>query len=191
MTIAEIHEALAVLTETAQALEAEYIESGGVMTEQTEAMQARLAAEKELLTSQGVDELGRWLKAKQDQIAAAKAEVAAAQARVKSLQQTEDYIKSEVAYLLAVIGMEEAKGTYYSFSRYQSRSTSVQQEKLDEAYLAIVTAAARKAGLPDCIDVALKTTTSRLKEAGDKFSDMWLESVSPSVKFSKPRAVKE
>lgn len=191
MNTQEINAALAALNATSWDLETAYIENGGEVTEETETLEARLAAVKELLTTDGVDSLGRWLKAKQDEIVAAKAEKAAADARIKALQKTEEYIKGEISRILIATGTEKVKGTFYSFAQATSTKTSVLTEALDDAYLEAVTAAARAAGLPDCVDVALKTTTTRLKEAGEDMAAFVEVESSPSVKFTKPRAVKE
>ncbi len=187
----EINAAIAELTALTWDLETAYIENGGEVTEETEKMEAVMAEVKELLNTEGVDSLGRWLKAKQDEIVAAKAEVAAAQSRVKSLQKTEEYIKSLISRVLVATGEEKVKGTYYSFAQSMSTKTSVLAEALDDKYLEVVTAAARKAGLPECVDVALKTTTTRLKDAGEDMAAFVNVESSPSVKFTKPRAVKE
>lgn len=191
MNTQEINAALAALNATSWDLETAYIENGGEVTEETENLEARLAAVKELLTTDGVDSLGRWLKAKQDEILAAKAEKAAADARIKALQRTEEYIKGEISRILIATGTEKVKGTFYSFAQATSTKTSVLTEALDDAYLEAVTAAARAAGLPECVDVALKTTTTRLKEAGEDMAAFVDVESSPSVKFTKPRAVKE
>ena len=191
MNTQEINEAIAKLNGLTWDLENAYIENGGEVTEETEKMEAVLAEVKGLLNTEGVDSLGRWLKAKQDEIKTAKAEKAAAEARIKSLQKTEEYIKSLVYRVLKATDTDQVKGAYYSFSRATSTSTSVLTEALDKKYLEKVTKAARKAGLPDCVDVALKTNATRLQEAGEKMAEFVEVATSPAVKFTKPRAAKE
>lgn len=189
MNTQEINAALAALTHTSWDLEAAYIENGGEITAETEEMEAKLAAVKELLTTEGVDSLGRWLKAKQDEIVAAKAEKAAADARIKALQRTEEYIKSEISRVLIATDTEKVKGTYYSFAQATSTKSSVNQEAIDAKYLAAAEKAIRKAKVPEYIQVALKTTSTALKEAEAlEFLEI---TETPSVKFTKPRAVKE
>lgn len=68
MNTQEINEAIAKLNGLTWDLENAYIENGGEVTEETEKMEAVLAEVKGLLTTEGVDSLGRWLKAKQDEI---------------------------------------------------------------------------------------------------------------------------
>lgn len=189
MNTQEINAALAALTHTSWDLEAAYIENGGEVTEETEKMEAVLAEVKGLLTTEGVDSLGRWLKAKQDEIKTAKAEKAAAEARIKALQRTEEYIKSEISRVLIATDTEKVKGTYYSFAQATSTKSSVNQEAIDAKYLAAAEKAIRKAKVPEYIQVALKTTSTALKEAEAlEFLEI---TETPSVKFTKPRAVKE
>lgn len=189
MNTNEINSAIAELKALTLDLEYEYIENGGEVTEETEKMEAILAEIKNLLNTDGVDSLGRWLKAKQDEIAAAKAEVAAAQSRVKSLQKTEEYIKGLISRVLIATETEKVKGTYYSFAQSTSTKSSVNQEALDAKWLDKAEKAVRKAKVPTYIQVALKTTTTALREA--EALEFLEETTAPSVKFTKPRAVKE
>ena len=189
MELHEINAAIEQLNRTAWELESAYIENGGEVTEDTEALEAAGETLRELLTTEGVDTLGRWLKSKQDEIATAKAEKAAADARIKSLQKTEEYIKGRITEILQATGTEKVKGTYYSFSQYTSSKSSVNQEALEDKYQAKAEAALRHALIPEYVHVVLKATTTELKEAGAL--DFVLTEETPSVKFTKPRAPKE
>ena len=189
MNTNEIKSAIAELNALTLDLEYDYIENGGEVTEETEHKEAVIAELKNLLDTEGVDSLGRWLKSKQDEIAAAKAEVAAAQNRVKSLQRTEEYIKSEISRILFATETEKVKGTFYSFAQSTSTKASVNQEALDAKWLEKAEKAVRKAKVPAYIQVALKTTTTALREA--EALEFLEETSTPSVKFTKPRAVKE
>ena len=191
MNYTQISDALAALSKTTRTLEDAYCDNGGEVTEETEALEATKEALRELLTTEGVDSLGRWLKAKQDEIETAKAEKAAADRRLKSLKASEDFIKHEIRFILNATETEKVKGTYYSFAKATSTKSSVLTDALDDAYLDLVTEAARAAGLPGCIDVALKTTTSRLNEAGEDFAVFVDVETSDTVKFTKPRKVAE
>ena len=189
MNINEINENIALLRSVTLDLEYEYIENGGEVTEDTSRKEIIVAEIKKLLNTEGVDSLGRWLKSKQDEIVAAKAEVAAAQNRVKSLQRTEEYIKSEISRILIATETEKVKGTFYSFAQSTSTKSSVNQEALDAKWLEKAEKAVRKAKVPEYIQVALKTTTTALREADAL--EFLEETTAPSVKFTKPRAVKE
>ena len=74
----EITKALATLAELMQTQEDTYIENGGEITEETEAREEDINALKVLLTTEGADELGRRIAAKQDEVDRYKAEVKAA-----------------------------------------------------------------------------------------------------------------
>lgn len=192
MNTSEINGLLFALSAATIELEDKYLESGGEVTPEAEALENKLAAVKLLLNTEGVDSLGRWLKAKQDEIAAAKAEKAAADARVKSLQKTEEYIKGEIARILRATGTERVKGTYYSFTQATSVKSSVKTDALNDAYLNLVRVTAHAHGLPDWVDVVLKTTATELQDSGDPDAAAFLEvNETPSVRFNKPRAAKE
>ena len=192
MNTQEINAAIETLSRTSCDLEAAYIESEGEVTEDTQALEGTIEALKELLNTEGVDSLGRWLKAKQDEIAAAKAEKAAADARLKSLQKTEDYIKWKIAEVLRQTGTEKVKGTYYSFSQAVAVKSTVKTDALNDAYLNLVRVAAHAHGLPDWCDVTLKTTTTEIKDSGDPEAAAFMQiDETPSVRFTKPRAAKD
>ncbi|MBR2698793.1 MAG: siphovirus Gp157 family protein [Clostridia bacterium] len=187
MTYQEIQGALAALSRTSHQLEDAYIANGGEVTEQTQALEESVEALKDILTGDGTDALGRWLKAKEDERAAWKAEKAAAERRVKSIDKTIEFIKGEVARVLRASGQEYAKGNYYTFTAYQSRKATVDTEAIDGTFLDLASKAAHDAGLPDCIDVALKTNVTKLEEAGDAFKKFVDVTVGSAVKFTKPR----
>lgn len=191
MSTQEINEALARLSDYAGRLEDLYIEAGGEVNDETEQLEGEIAALRLLLTTEGVDSLGRWLKSKQDALASAKAEKAAADRRVKSIQNTIDYVKGEITRLLQTTGTEKVKGTYYSFAQAVSTTAKVDAEALDTEYLDLVTEAARDAGLPAFVDVALTTTATRLKEAGEDAAPYLHVTNTDTVRFTKPRAAKE
>ena len=185
----QINEALAILNAVTRDLEDAYIENGGEVTDTTAGIEQTLEAQKQLLKDESVDSLGRWRKAKQDAMVTAKAEKAAADARIKSLQKTIDYIDGLANRVLVAIGVDKVKGSFYGFARYTSTKTTVNTEALDDAYLSKALIAARTAGLPEYIDIELKTTTTRLRDAGqEQFID---EAHTETVKFTKPRAIKE
>ena len=189
MTYKDIQDALATLNRLSIELEDQYIESEGEVTEATEEMEARKGAVQDLLQNDGIDALGRWLKTKEDEVKMWKAEKAAADRKVKSAQNTVDFVKAKITEVMVMTGMDKAKGAYYSFSRYVSEKASVNQDELDRLYLAIVTSAARDAGLPDFVDVQLKTTTTALKEA--EATDLLDVTTGDAVRFTKPRGAKE
>ena len=185
MTTHEIDALLLALSAGSRELEEAYVETAGEVTPETEALDNKLAAVTELLTTEGVDSLGRWLKAKQDEIAAAKAEKAAADARLKSLQKTEDYIKWKIAEVLRQTGTEKVKGTYYSFAQAVAVKSTVKTEALNDAFLELAQAGARANGLPEWVDV-------EIKDSGDPEAAAFMQiDETPSVRFTKPRTIKD
>ena len=93
MNNTEIRDALSRLHEMENFLEEEYENNGGEVTEHTEAQESAIAALRELLTTEGVDSLGRWLKAKEDQIKSLKAEKDSVTRQINAANNTIDYIK--------------------------------------------------------------------------------------------------
>lgn len=185
----DITKALADLTETARALEDAYIDGGGEVTEETERLEAEKSALAKLLTTEGVDSLGRWLRSKEDEVAMWKAEKAAADKRMKSAEKTIDYIRGRVGEVLRATGQEKVKGSFYAFAQAVSTKNSIDGAALDEAYLHIAQDAARKAGLPECIDVALKTNVTRVIDGG--LAQYVNTEETPTSKFTKPRKADE
>ena len=84
----DIDEILTSLTEKTLKLEDAYIENGGEITEDTESLENELEDLKNLLLGDGVDSLGRWLKAKEDMKKTLKDVTALRVEDVKTLQNT-------------------------------------------------------------------------------------------------------
>lgn len=166
-------------------------ENGGELNEELLEQYNGIEELKAILQEDGIDDLGRMLKGVQDEIVARKAEADAAARKVKNLKGYEDYLKFLINQALEAVGENKVKGQYYGFERTTSTKSSLDAEALDAAYLDMVTEAARNAGLPSCIDVALKTNVTRLNEAGGQFQYYVNETSTPALKFSKPRASKK
>lgn len=195
MTHTDIRSALAELSAIASDLESIYLENGGEVTEETTSLEDRLSVIRELLTTEGVDDLGRWLSAKQDEIVRWKNEKALANARMLAAQKSEVYIKALIAGVLRATGTEKVKGDYYSFAQGDSKKSEVLTDVLDADYLEAATEAARNAGLPPFVDVCLKARVSDIQAYADANNGEGMEyictTVEPAVKFSKPRKAKE
>ena len=161
-------------------------ETGGEFTPEAEELEDVKNALADLLSGEGIDSLGRWLKSKEDEKAMYKAEKAAADRRIKAVDKTIDFIKTEIGRVLRLTGKEKAKGTFYTFSQFTSQKTSFDAEALDGKFLGIVTEAARKAGLPESVDVALKTTATRLAE-DETLADLVSVETAETCKFTKPK----
>lgn len=172
-------------------LETLYIENGGEVTPATEAADAEINSIAETLLTEGVDSLGRWLRSKQDEAAAVKAEQDYLARRKKSVENTVDYIKEKITEIMAATGQTKVKGELgYAFAAYDAVKTTVDAEKLAEEYGAAVEKAVRDAGIPGWVTVKLGASASLVPE-GQELPDVFDRSVTPTVKFTKPRAAKE
>lgn len=191
MNYKDFNEAIATLEMMSRNLEAAYIENGGEITEMTEGMEQAIAAVSDLLEVEGTDMFGRWRTSNGDRIKMYKAEKAAADMRIKAAQKTEEFIDAAIKNMMKAKGVDKVKGAFYSFALYDSVKTTLNEDALNNAYLDRATEAIRAAGIPDCIDVKLVTTTTRLKEAGDEFAYFVEVTTAPAVRFTKPRNPKE
>ena len=191
MTNKEITNAVAELYRTTSTLEELYIENGGEITEETAEKEDQLEAIKALLNGEGIDSLGRWMKAKEDERDTLKAEKAAIDRRIKAVNNTLDYIKFQVGQVLRATGCEKAKGLTYGFSVATSTKNAVNQEALDAAYLERAETALRRALIPEWVHIALKATTTELNAAGGDALGFIETTTAETCRFTKPRAVKE
>lgn len=189
----EIRDALVALTESMYLLEDEYIENGGEVTDQTLAMEENIERMKVLLTTDGVDSLGRWLKSKEDQMKTLKAEKESVTRQIKSCENTIDYIKEMVNMVLVATGQEKVKGTCYSFTATTSETTSVDKDTLNYMFLESVEKKLRGGKtpvIPEDVTITLGASVKRLAE-GAELPVYYQHSIKPSVRFTKPRASKE
>lgn len=193
MNNTEIRDALSRLHEMENFLEEEYENNGGEVTEHTEVQESAIAALRELLTTEGVDSLGGWLKAKEDRKKALKAEKDYITRQMAAIDDTIEFIKTEVNQIMVATGQEKIKGDRgYAFTATTSTKTEVLKDALNDAFLEIAQVGARANGLPDWVDIQLKTTATEIKDSGDMDALSFLQEISsPSVRFTKPRAAKE
>ena len=138
MKVQEIENAIAMLNALKCSLEQEYMENGGEVTEQTIESEERIIAMKYLLSSEGVDSLGRWMKSVEDETKSYKAERDFANRRIKANDNLLEYIKGLVNKVLVATEQEKVKGTFYSFTATTSETTSVDKETLNNTFLEAV-----------------------------------------------------
>ena len=185
MTYKDIQESLGTLARLTAELEDQYIESEGEVTPEAEAVEAEIEAVKHLLENDGIDALGRWLKMKEDEMKMWKAEKTAADRKMKSAQNTVDFVKAKITEVMTMTGTDKAKGNYYSFTKYVSEKSTVNYDELERIWGQRVHAALEGIGFPGWLEVMFKTTTTALKEAGeDEFVETTKED---AVRFTKPR----
>ena len=193
MNNTDIKAALAALSEAMFFLEEEYIENGGEVTECTLIMEANIERLKVLLTTEGVDSLGRWMKSQEDRIKALKAERDSVNRQIKSCENTIDYIKTMVNRVLVATEQEKVKGTFYSFSATTSETTSVDKDALKERFMEAVEKKLRggkKPVIPADVTITLGASIKSVPE-GAEIPSYYLKETKPSVRFTKPRASKE
>lgn len=196
MDYKELNQVLANLDQAMVTLEETYVENEGEVTEETEQMEAQISGLQELLTTDGIDLLGGWLKSKEDRKKALKAEKDYITRQMAAIDETIEFIKAKVNQILVATGQEKVKGARgYSFAATTSVKTSVNKEELDDMWVDAMTKECRIAGLPEYIDIELKTNVTKIKqyaEQNDGEGEEWLITEStPSVRFTKPRASKE
>lgn len=190
MTIHEINEAIDLVMRNTAELEEAYIENGGEVTESTEAQEAEISAIKALLTdANAIDTLGRWLKSKEDEKTARKAEKAKLDQMMKSTENTISYIKERINVACRALGIEKAKGMCYAFTPYLSTKTEVDKETLMGRYGEIAEKALREAGIPEYVTFSLGASVSAVPE-GEDLPDFFISKTEETCKFNKPRAIK-
>lgn len=196
MNYQDIQEAIASMQRAVWQLEDIYVENGGEVTEETEEKEALIEGIRELLTTEGIDALGEWLKSLEDRKAELKAQRDFVARKIKATEGSIEFVKGAVRQVLDATGTDKVKGALgYSFARTESSKTSVLTEDLDNKWLEAATEAARAAGLPGYVDVELKTTGTRIKEwaaeNGGEGEEYLSTETAPSVRFTKPRAAKK
>ena len=110
MNARDIKDLMAMLSESTERLEALYIENEGEITAETEEMDAEIDAIKELLTTEGIDSLGSWLRAKEDEKKRYKAEKDYVTRKINATDKSIDYINSLINEVIRETGVENGKG---------------------------------------------------------------------------------
>lgn len=188
--IREIQGAIEQLARKSRQLEDLYIENEGEVTPDAEALEEEIAVLRDLLTSDGADDLGRWLKSKEDEEAALAAEAEYISRKQKSVQNTIAHIKWMIRRVMDATGAASLKGALgYSFTAFEKVSTSINKTALNNLYLDKVIAAAKAAGIPDYISIKLDASSSKVPE-GTPLPDFFTRTYCSTVTFRKPKSKK-
>ena len=192
MDYKELNQVLADLDQAMFTLEETYIENGGEETEQTEQMQQDISGLQELLTKDGIDLLGAWLKAKEDRKKSLKAEKDYITRQMAAIDETIDFIKTKVNQVLVATGQEKVKGDRgYSFAATTSVKTEVNKDVLKDLFQEAVNEAVADI-LPPDVTITLGASVSKLPNDPDLILPVWYtQTEKPSVRFTKPRTSKE
>ena len=190
----EINSMIESLNAAMWAFENYMVENDGVCDEASDQMEEQIGILKDLLTTEGIDSLGRWLKAKEDEIKSLKAEKDYITRKINAATGTIDYIKSQMNKLLKASGMEEIKGANgYKFQVTTSTKTEVDKEILKTIYADRIEEAIRAAHIPAYVGVTLTASSTKAAELGivEGDEEIFHTTEKPSVRFTKPRASKE
>lgn len=194
MDYKEMNQVLANLDQAINSLEELYIEGGGEITEETEQMEEHISGLKELLTKDGIDLLGAWLKAKEDRKKSLKAERDFIARQMAAIDETIEFIKGKVNQILVATGQEKIKGDRgYSFAATTSVKTEVDKDVLKTIYADRIEEAIRNAHIPAYVGVTLTASSTKAAEFGvvEGDEEIFHTTETPSVRFTKPRASKE
>ena len=193
MNARDIKDLMAILSEATEKQEALYIENEGEITAEIEEMDAEIDTIKELLTTEGIDSLGAWLRAKEDEKKRYKAEKDYVTRKINATDRSIDYIKSLINQVMRETGVDKIKGELgYSFQAYTSDTTSVNKPNLFAKYEERLIDAMAKAGIPPYVTATLNASSSIAREVGVQEGDeaIFERHLTPTVKFGKPRASK-
>ena len=187
-----MNQVLANLDQAISTLEETYIENEGEVTEETERMEAEISGLQELLSTEGIDLLGGWLKAKEDKKKSLKAEKDYIARQMAAIDETIDFIKTKVNQILVATGQEKVKGARgYSFAATISSKTEVNKDVLKDIFQDEVNEAVKDI-LPPDVTITLGASVSKLPDDPDFILPPWYNRTEkPSVRFTKPRASKE
>lgn len=194
MDYKEMNQVLADLDQAMVTLEETYIENEGEVTEETEQMEAQISGLKELLTHDGIDLLGGWLKAKEDKKKSLKAEKDYITRQMAAIDETIDFIKDKITEVMKATGQEKIKGDRgYSFTASHSVKTEVDKDVLKALYADKVEEAIRAAHIPAYVGVSLTASSTKANEEGVLEGDEQIFSTTEkdTVTFRKPKASKE
>lgn len=194
MDYKELNQALATIDQATIALEETYMENEGEITEETEQMEQEISGLQELLTTEGIDLLGGWLKAKEDKKKSLKAEKDYITRQISAIDETIDFIKDKVTEVMKATGQDKIKGDRgYSFTATHSVKTDVDKDVLKALYADKVEEAIRAAHIPAYISVSLTASSTKANELGVLEGDEEIFSTTEkdTVTFRKPKASKE
>ena len=194
MDYKELNQVLVNLDQAINTLEDLYIEGEGEVTEETEQMEEHISGLKELLTRDGIDLLGGWLKAKEDRKKTLKAEKDYISRQMAAIDESIEFIKGKVNEVLVATGQEKIKGDRgYSFAATTSVKTEVDKDVLKTIYADRIEEAIRAAHIPAYVGVTLTASSAKAAEFGiiDGDEEIFQTTEKPSVRFTKPRATKE
>ena len=194
MDYKEMNQVLADLDQAMVTLEETYIENEGEVTEETEQMEAQISGLKELLTGEGIDLLGGWLKAKEDRKKSLKAEKDYITRQMAAIDETIEFIKGKINQVMVATGIQKLVGARgYTFTPTISTKTEVDKDVLKALYADKVEEAIRAAHVPAYVGVTLTASSTKAADLGvvEGDEEIFVTTEKPTIRFTKPRASKE
>lgn len=182
----DITKLLEQLTTVQRNYESELEGNGGEITETVLGYEDEMQAIQDALTGDGIDALGEWMQAKEDEKQRCKDRKSKEDARIKAIDRCIDYIKGRIRQVMDVTGQDAYKGDYYGFKAYDSVTTSANKRAIAERFGDIAEKAVRAAGIPDYITVTLGASV-KLVPDGIDLPEVFDRAESETVKFNKPR----
>ena len=190
----EINSLIETLNASMWAFENYMVENEGVCDDASEQMEEQIGILKDLLTTEGIDSLGRWLRAKEDEIKSLKAERDYISRKINAASDTIDYIKTQMHRVMTASGMAEIKGANgYKFQVSTSVKTEVAKDVLKDMFMEKVEKKLRggkRPILPADVTITLGASVKAVPE-GISLPSYYIRTESPSCKFTKPRAKQE
>lgn len=166
--------------------ENELSDNGGEVTDTVLSLEEEMQDLKDTLTGDGIDALGEWMQAKEDEKQRCKDRKAKEDARIKAIDRCIDYIKGRIRQVMDVTGQDAYKGDYYGFKAYDSVTTTADKQVIAKLYGEVVEKAVRAAGVPDYITVTLGASVKLVPDCID-LPEVFDRTESETVKFNKPR----
>lgn len=190
----EINSLIESLNASMWAFENYMVENDGVCDEASDQMEEQIGILKELLTTEGIDSLGRWLKAKEDRKKSLKAEKDYITRQMAAIDETIEFIKGKINQVMVATGKDKIKGDRgYSFATTISTKTEVDKDVLKALYADKVEEAIRAAHVPAYVGVTLTASSTKAADLGvvEGDEEIFVTTEKPTIRFTKPRAGKE
>ena len=194
MDYKDLNTALADLNMKVAALEEMYTDNGGEITPETEALESEINGLQAFLSTEGVDMLGRWLKAREDEKKRLKAEKDYIVRQIANVDRTLDFIKGRLSDVMKAANIEKAKGEHgYSFTRSVSGSTTIDKEWLNGRYGEVLKDMREAFHIPEYITLTLGASVSKATAENIVEDDrpIFHTEYKDTITFRKPRAAKE
>lgn len=186
----EIIEALKTLNRLNEQIDTELIESEGEVTEEIVTDLEAKEALAVMLTTEGADSLGQWLKALEDKKEMHKAERDYAARQVNKCDSTINYVRGLLNEVMVDSDITEIKGAYgYKFKVGTKTETTVDKDIIKSRYQECIEEAAHNIGVPADITITLGASISKVAD-DEPLPDYYTRTVTGKAGFTKPRASK-